>query len=336
MFDVTQVLCTSSVAMGSWDVPPYGYLRNIILDVQATSGTGTDVTTSEDSPWNVISEIALLDVNGTPVVGPLDGYDLYLINKWGGATGENSDPKASPMYSAVASASGNFRFCVRIPVELSSHDALGALPNMNSASPWKLRITLASGSTLYDTAPSILPTVRIRAHVEAWGQPLQTTIVQNPPAIGTTSYWSKSIINLGSGVNTLRLPRMGALIRKLLFVYRDSSGSRANGAGLFPDPCSIHLDTLLLKTYGRDVWRHEMYRKTNYYQAAECTNGLDNGVFVEGYGCDFDGKIDAEPRDQYLSTTQSTRYELSGSFTGAGVLTILTNDVTVPSEFFVG
>ncbi|QEV00818.1 hypothetical protein CP971_17560 [Streptomyces viridifaciens] len=78
-----------------------------------------------------------------------------------------------------------------------------------------------------------------------------------------------------------------------------------------------------------------MYRKTNYYQEAESVNGLDNGVFVEDYCHDFDGKIGAEVRDQYLSTTQSTRYELSGLFTGSGFLTVITNDVIVPSEIFM-
>jgi hypothetical protein len=78
-----------------------------------------------------------------------------------------------------------------------------------------------------------------------------------------------------------------------------------------------------------------MYRKTGYSGTAEASNGLDKGVYVEDYCHDFDGKLGAELRDQYLGTTQSTRYELTGSFDGAGTLTVITNDVAAASDIFL-
>lgn len=340
MFDVTQALGASSVQMGPWDVPAYGYLRNIGLYFQATGGTGTVAVASEDAPWNAISEIALIDVNGAPVVGPFGGYDLYLINRWGGVTGYASDPRATPLFSPVSTA-GNWSMFLRVPVELSAREGLGALPNANAASTWKLRITLAPSSVLYATAPTTLPSVRIRAFLDAWSQPPATDLkgnatAQQPPAVGTTSYWSKSTFAVNNGFNTIRMTRMGSLVREFVFVYRDASGSRANGAGLFPDPAALYWDTRLLKNYSRDFWRHEMYKKTNYWSSGvEAANALDNGVFVEDYAHDFDGGIGFELRDLYLGTTQSTRYELSGTFTGSGTLTVLTNDVAAASDIFV-
>jgi hypothetical protein len=341
MLDVTQALGATSVAMGPWDVPAYGYLRSIGLYFQATGGSGTGVVATEDAPWNAISEIALIDVNGAPVIGPFGGYDLYLINKWGGVTGYASDPRSTPLFSAVSATGGNFSFFLRVPVELSAREGLGALPNANAASTWKLRITLAPSSVVYSTAPTTLPSVRIRAYLDAWSQPPQTDLkgnatAQQPPAIGTTSYWSKSTYTVNNGFNTIRMTRMGSLIREFVFVYRDAGGSRANGAGLFPDPAALYWDTRLLKNYGRDLWRHEMYKKTNYFvNTPESANALDNGVFVEDYAHDFDGGIGFELRDLYLGTTQSTRYELSGTFTGSGTLTVLTNDVAAASDIFV-
>ncbi|MFI5534707.1 hypothetical protein ACIA8O_39855 [Kitasatospora sp. NPDC051853] len=339
MVDVTQALGATSVAMGPWDVPAYGYLRNIVLDIQASGGSGAGVTATEDSPWSAISEIALIDVNGAPIVGPFSGYDLYLANKYGGYA-FGSDPKATPMYSAVSGTGGNWRMLLRVPVEISAREGLGALPNANAASTWKLRITLAPSNQIYGVAPSTLPSVRVRAYLDAWSQPPQTDLkgnatAQQPPAIGTTSYWSKTTIPVNSGFNTLRLPRMGSLIRNLIFVFRDGSGTRSGGATGFPDPASLYWDTRLLKTYGRDVWRHEMFRKTGYSGTAEAVNGLDNGVFVEDYIHDFDGKLGGELRDQYLGTTQSTRFEISGNFTSSGTLTVITNDVAAASEIFV-
>lgn len=340
MQDVTQALSATSTALGPYDVPAYGYLRNIILDVQASGGTGAGVTTKEDAPWNVISEIALIDVNGAPVVGPFSGYDLYLINKYGGYAFA-ADPKLSPMYSAPSGTGGNFRFLLRIPVEFSAREGLGSLPNANAASTWKLRITLNPASQVYSVAPSGLPSVRVRMYLDAWSQPAQTDLkgnatAQQPPAIGTTAYWSKTTLPVSAGFNTLRLPRMGSLIRNLMFVFRDTAGgTRSAGDAAFPDTPSLYWDTRLLKTYQRDLWKHEMYRKTGYSAAAEAANGLDSGVFVEDYCHDFDGKIGGELRDQYLGTTQSTRYELTGTFASAGTLTVITNDVAAASEIFV-
>lgn len=339
MQDVTQALNATSTALGPYDVPAYGYLRNIILDVQATGGAGAGVTTKEDAPWSVISEVAIIDVNGAPVVGPFSGHDLMLVNKYGGYS-YASDPRQSPMYSAVGATGGNFRFMLRVPVEISAREGLGALPNANAASTWKLRITLNPANQVYNVAPTTLPNIRIRMHLDAWSQPAQTdlkgnTTAQQPPAIGTTSYWSKTTMPVSAGYNTLRLPRMGSLIRELIFVYRDSAGSRSVGDTAFPDTPSIYWDTRLLKTYQRDLWKHEMFRKTGFSAAAEAANGLDSGVFVEDYCHDFDGKLGGELRDQYLGTTQSTRYELTGTFSAAGTLTVITNDVAAASEIFV-
>ncbi|GGZ64894.1 hypothetical protein GCM10010387_67470 [Streptomyces inusitatus] len=339
MKDVSEPLTATSIALGPYDVPAYGYLRSIVLDVQASGGAGTGVTAKEDAPWSVISEIALIDVNGAPVVGPFSGYDLYLINKYGGYS-YASDPKQSPMYSPVGATSGNFRFCLRVPVEFSAREGLGALPNANAASTWKLRITLNPAAEIYGTAPATLPTVRVRMHLDAWSQPAQTDLkgnatAQQPPAIGTTAYWSKTTLPVSAGFNTLRLPRMGSLLRELIFVYRNSSGSRSAGDTAFPDTPSLYWDTRLLKTYQKELWKHELFRKTGFSAAAEAANGLDLGVYVEDYAHDFDGKIGGELRDQYLGTTQSTRYELTGTFSSAGTLTVITNDVAAASEIFV-
>jgi hypothetical protein len=42
-----------------------------------------------------------------------------------------------------------------------------------------------------------------------------------------------------------------------------------------------------------------------------------------------------ENRDLWLPTLGSTRLELQGSFGGAGVLTVLTNDVAIAGSVFI-
>jgi hypothetical protein len=341
MLDVTNQMTATSIALGPFDVPAYGYMRGIWLYVTAAGGSGTaTVATTEDAPWNVISEISLLDVNGAPLFGPVGGYDNYLVNKWGGYN--LGDPKQSPLFSAVvtgANASGNYGFLLYIPTEISGRDGLGALPNANAASTFKLRITLAPSSAVYSTPPTNLPQVRVRAWLDAWTQPNATDLKGNanatqPPAMGTSQYWSKTTINLGSGYQTPRLTRVGSYIRDLIFIYRDGSGSRSAGAALFPQDVSIYWDSKNLKTHSRDLWKHQMARRTKYFGAAESSGGIDNGVWVEDYMHEFDGMIGNELRDGWLGTVQSTRLEMSGQFTGAGVLTIITNDVAPAGQIF--
>src|SRR3954453_12200524 len=64
------------------DVPAYGFLRHVLLEISASGGVGG--TAPADYPYNILSQIALQDVNGANIVGPIDGYALYLANVVGG------------------------------------------------------------------------------------------------------------------------------------------------------------------------------------------------------------------------------------------------------------
>lgn len=343
--DASQIITSTSTQLGPYDVPAYGFMRGIFLQVDATGGAGTStVTALEDAPWSAIQEVSVLDVNGAPIVGPLSGFDLYLIHKYGGYS-YSSDPRQSPQYSAVAtgaSASGNFAFMLRIPIEVNGRDALGSLANQNASSTYKLRITLAPSSSIYGTAPNTtLPTVRIRASLDAWSQPTTVDLRGNsqatlPPAHGTTSYWSKTTMNLGSGNNTVRLPRVGNYLRNLIFVFRATSdGTRATADTQFPDPAALYWDTRLLQQKSQKLWQHQMQTRYDLTGSAEGARGRDKAVYVEGYTHDFDGQAGFELRDLWLPTVQSTRLELQGSFGVAGTLTVITNDVSPAGEVFV-
>lgn len=344
--DITQQIGASAVQLPQQDVAAYGYLRGIDLLVEATGGVGgaATVAAAEDAPWSALAEVVLKDVNGAPIVGPLSGYDLYLLNKWGGYDANQPDPKQRRSYSAVATgagASGNFSFSLRIPVEVNRRDGLGALANMNAASTYKVAVTLAPSSAIYTTAPATtLPSVRVRATLEAWTQPTPADLrgnpqAQTPPAHGTTAYWSKTTLNIASGTQQPRLPRVGNYLRNVILVMRDNAGSRSVGGGYFPDPMAVYWDTRLLTQRLRTKWQDTMVRRADMTGANEAARGLDNGVFVYDFCHDFDGLIGNELRDGWLPTTQSTRLEVQGTFTGAGVLTVLTNDVAPQGEIFV-
>lgn len=337
--DVTQQIGTSSVQLNQQDVPAYGFMRGIDVLVQATGGTGTVAVAHEDAPFSIIQELVLRDVNGAPIVGPLSGYDLYLLNKYGGHEPTSPDPKQRPSFSAVDSA-GDFSFMLRIPVEICGRDALGALANQNAASTYKLAITLAAAGDVYTTNPATLPSVRVRSSLAAWTQPTQADLrgnaqSQTPPAHGTTSYWSKTTKTISQGSQLVQLPRVGNYIRDILFIFRDANGSRSVGEANFPDPLSIYWDTRLLHQYLKAVWNDQLVKRTDLTAGAEAARGRDNGVYVQDFAHDFDGALGYELRDGWLPTSQSTRLEVQGSFGVAGTLTIITNDVAPAGEIFV-
>src|SRR5436305_10516254 len=55
--DVTRPFTTSDQDLGVFDVPAYGYVRSILILVQATGGAGAAVTMTEDAPWNAIKNL---------------------------------------------------------------------------------------------------------------------------------------------------------------------------------------------------------------------------------------------------------------------------------------
>ena len=142
-----------------------------------------------DAPFNVIDSIQLEDTNSKPILGPFGGYDLYLINKYGGYA-FGSDPKENPNYLANAGTTSphNVKFRLRLPVELVSRDALGALPNKSGTNKFRVRVRLAAQATVYGTAPTQTPTVRVRFQPENYWEPDMTDLkgrplAQNPPRL---------------------------------------------------------------------------------------------------------------------------------------------------------
>jgi hypothetical protein len=347
--DVSRLLTTSDQDLGVFDIPAYGYVRRIVILVQATGGTGgaPAVVTTEDAPWTTLKNMALTEPNGAVLSQFNSGYDCHLANKWGGFKDPaGSDFKASPTFTNFTSTFASYSYMTAIPVELNLRDGLGSLPNQNAAATFKLRLTLAKVADIVTgTLPTTLPTVRVRAFAECWDQPeAQSNGAANqitPPAMNTTQFWSTQIYTVNSGANTIRLTRVGNYLRNLILIFR-SAGLRATGNPLMPDPTTLYLDTRPLDIIEINNWRHQMYERSGFggtfgavANANEGSQSLDNGVYIYDFMHEFDGLYGRENRDLWLPTLGSTRLEIQGSFGGAGVLTVLTNDVAIAGSVFL-
>lgn len=345
-----QLLITGTQNLGVFDIPAYGYVRNIVLVVTASGAAGAP-TFHEDFPFSSVVDVALTEPNGAVIAQFGNLWECMIANKWGGYRAAlGADPRQAPSFST--DATGNFSYIVRIPVELNLRDGLGSLPNQNAAAVFKLRMTLASGAVnggLYGaTVPTTQPTVRVQAYLEAWDQPEANVAGQSnqitPPAMNTTQFWSSQPVNVSAGYQTIRLTRVGNYIRNLILVYRRAAGTRALGDADFPDPISFFLDTRPLDQVSKLLWKHTMFERSGFGGRApggaaaptvDTAGALDAGVFVYDFTHEFDGCLGLENRDLWLPTLGSTRLEFQGTFANAGVLTVLTNDVAIAGSVFI-
>lgn len=337
MDDRTWTIGPNTQASPSVDIPANGFLRHVLLHVTQSAGTGVVAVAATDAPWSVFNSIELQDVNGAPLVGPYTGYELYLANKYG-AYAFQTDPKSSPAFSAVSTA-GAFGFILRIPVEISGRDALGSLPNQNASQTFKLRYTIAAKGDIFTTDPTTFGALRVRVWTETWAPPAGTDGLGNPQeevpyGVGTTQFWARTVFNVAVGQQTIRLSRVGNLIRTLVFVTRNAAGVRVDS--IFPDPFRFELDAnVAVNNESALLRRHYMAEAYNLAGAIDTAGALDTGVYVLFYSADLDGKPGYEMRDHYLATSQASRLDLLGSVGVAGTISVLTNDISTPGGAYV-
>lgn len=333
--EATQAFGTSIQNM---ELPASGFLRSVKLLVSATAaGNSATVAFKADAPWSAIGEITLLDATGVPLINPITGYELFLVNKWGGYEFDG-DPTRSQVYSVTTGSGatgGSFAFALILPVEIVSREAFGALGNQNSSSPFRVRITLGASADVYSTAPTVVPTVTVKSYIDTWMVPSGKDPISGipyqvfPTQHGVTQQWSKQEINTIAAYQTLRLQQIGNHIRNIIFVTRDSSGVRVDTS--FPTSYTWEFNGAQLDAAFPASLLREQMQETYGYAAAQ----MDTGVYVFAYTDDLDGHPGGELREQYLRTSTGSRLELKGTF-GAGAaggkVTVLTNDIRVPAS----
>lgn len=299
-------------------IPAYGFLGHVVLVVTWTGGVSG--TLSADAPWNFFQSVAIQDVNGAYLQNPVDGFSLLMENVYGGYAFKQ-DPRLSPIFSSSSTAG---TFVLRIPVQVTRHNAYGALANQNAAAPYQLSWTVNPSTTIWSSAPTTIPTFTISAYLEAWSQPNARDVkgrvqAQLPPLHGSTQQWSIYTKAIAAGNNVTQLPRVGNTIRTIICIARNSSGVR--DSTVFPTPFSLNLDSRVLTN------EIQTLRAGLQTEGLAGTSTLDTGVFVFYFNNSILGHIGDESSDLWLPTVQSTRLELAGNSANSGNIEFLTNDI---------
>lgn len=317
-----------------FNIPSYGYLRAIWLDVNMPAQTGVtaEELESKDNPFTAITNITLLDTNGAPIFGPLTGFNTFLSNLYGGYV-YKQDPRELPTFNAFKNT-GAFRYQLRIPIEISHHDATGCIGNQNAAAPYRLRITFAGVTEIWKKEPEAFKAATpmvVTPILEAWSLPnavdaLGRPQAQLPPNYGTVQYWSERTVGgITAGNNNVQVLRVGNLIRNLIFIGRKTSSSGKRDFKVTPEFPIINWDARQLTN------ETELYRRNLSLEPIETKEPGIEGVLAYTFDKTNQSRAGDDKPWLWLPTVEATRLELTGSWPEAGVVQILTNDIA-PAE----
>lgn len=318
---------------------PNAYLNGVYIQaVCVAAGNSAAVAFNGDGPFNALASITFQDANQKPVVGPISGYQLNVVNKYGGYA-NNADPRASAVYSVTTGtggSGGSFTFILWVPLQIASRDALGSLQNKSTSSSFQLLLTVNTESAVYSVSPTAAPTLTITCFEDGYVQPngadsTGTDLMQSPPQLGTTQYWTVGTYNALNGSQQQQVNQgLGYPIRNFVAINYDASNStRATGDTDFPTTFGLlWKGTFVMNGVTKTLWKHRMSQFWGFSNAtADAANGLENGVYVLPFTGDFSNAPGDELRNAYLATQQGDLLQLQATWNGNSNLSWLANYV---------
>lgn len=329
-------------------VPANGYLRKLTLDITGTTaGNAATVAFANDAPFNVISQLSFSAANGDSIINAIDGFTLYVLNKYGAFATQGTDPTRDPTFSKTTGAGttgGSFHMQLDIPLEFDSRDASGALANMAANQSFLLQMFYNASAALYSTAPTNPPSITMTITAEYWAAPAAQNAQGIPQAVAPICNGLVSLIQtqtppiVPSTDQTVQLTNVGNTIRMLIFILRTSGGVRTETDWPNIMQLSVNNDVWNFKT--KNNWRNEMADQYMLYGGITATptaGALDNGVYVYtdfvNDGSSGDGIVQGSSnRDLMLVTNSATALNIEAQNWGAtaGALSVVTNSLRVP------
>lgn len=323
-------------------IPAVGYLNGLLLEVTIDGTGGTAPAFLADSPWNVIQSINFRNASGVNLIAPLTGYDLFLINKYGGQSTPGFGPYAQPDFGFnFAETAPDAHFFLWLPLGIDASDAYGAIPALASNANYQMELSLAAVSTIMSGAP----TVTVAVSATAWYFDLPAAMNQagvgqaTSPASQATSVWQKETPTVAPGMVLQQSFNVGNVIRNHIITLRNSSGARIDTNG-WPSLLELYLDNQ--PRFSLSKTEHE-YMMSRWFGLGAATkdvvNGLDTGVYVIPYHTLL-GSAAGDPnntRAQLLPTLNATllqfRFQEFGS--AASRVEILTQAVTTTDAAYL-
>jgi hypothetical protein len=298
--------------------PAGGYLRRVRLEVLATGGSGANVGSLSDNPYNIFSTLQYRDSQGALIFNT-DGYGLALINAYSGQVGVSGTglPSNAPSYVAIVTTTGNFTLTWYMPFELNSQ-AYCTLPSLSAAAQPALQVQLPAVGTFYQTAPNTTtPTLEIRAYTEFWTVPVSNPQL-GPPGLGSSAQWqwgigAQSIPNSANLFVTM--PLVNTFIHTLILALRDASATLARQDNYPTIDLTFKLDGIPIE------YESFLSRRDKMHQLFDAlgTDVRPPGVVVYSWRDSVHQQAsNIDTGDYWLYTTPATLIEIGGTFGATG------------------
>ena len=333
VYSQTVTQSTSTQVLTPYEFQVDGYVSGALIRVTATTAGNAAATAFQaDGPFSILQSVILEDIGGKQILGPLSGWQLYTLNRFGGFVFQ-ADAKANGVYTVTTGAGatgGSYRFVLRVPIQVRRRDAMGSLPNRNASATFKLKMTINTSATVYSTAPTNAASVNVQVQQHGWATSDNrdykgNAVSATPNGVGSLLYTDVETIQLSAGGFNQRMATFGGLLRVLLFELRDSTGSRAQGETDWPSLFEIEVDKVKMYSRSPVTWENFMSEDWGLNATAEsvtATNTKPDGIYVLHWLDDFGLAPGAENGFRYQPITPSTAVQLIGTIGGAGAHTL--------------
>lgn len=277
---------TTSQTVGGGQINAGQYLRGVrlIVRAQASASVTTQNAAINDWPFNVLTQVDMVNVDGSEILYVMGGYAHYLAQKYGRPW--LGDPL---LYSdAVAATTAIPQFTLFLQPEIRW--TAGCLANTDTRSQYRFdftidtiaNITSANGSS-YNTG-SQAPIVTLTPYMDAWAQPdaedLQGTPNQPvPPGLNLQFKRRHQIftMNANGSDNIFQSALTGNALRNQILVTRNGGSVRSEG---LTDPILWQIDN-------RSLGKISTNLSTAAGQVNTSTTGQQGGDLVGMWMGDF-------------------------------------------------
>ena len=227
------------------------FLRRVLL-IERTSTAGTVATAgaTSDLPWNMLTQVDLVNVDGSEILYVMGGYAHYLAQKYGRPW--LGDPATFQDASQATVLVPQFT----LPLQPEIRWTAGVLANTDTRSQYRFDYTVDTEANFLQggTAYTVHPVVNITPYMDAWAQPdatdLQGTPNQPlPPGLNLQNKRRHQIgtLNAAGSDNIIQSALTGNALRLQLIITRGGSPSLRTDA--FTDPLLWQLDNRSLGKY---------------------------------------------------------------------------------------
>ena len=243
--NLTASTVTTSQIAGGGQINAGQYLRGLrlILRTQAAGGTTSPMNATNDWPWNVFTQVDLVNVDGSEILYVMGGYAHYLAQKytrpWLG------DPASYPDAAWASSVSPQCTLFLQPEIRWTA----GVLANTDTRSQYRFDYSLDTLTNIVNAnggSYSSGPSVSVQPYMDAWAQPdaqdLQgTPNMPVPPGLNLQMKRRHQIFQLnGSGSdNILQSSLTGNALRAQIIVTRNGGTARSE---MLTDPLLWQLD----------------------------------------------------------------------------------------------